>query len=179
MAMLASGWVAPAVSAGRLWAAGAVAALGTVLSVSVGASAAVLVVMICSAIAAAIDADQERIPDVVSASAGAAAVVVWWQAGTPWEPIVVAAVAAALLLGGFAFGLGGGDVKLLPSLLLTAGCLFVGLAGAVFAACIVLAAAGAGAVALHVATGRRPGASAPLAPGIHAGMLVVLAVAIA
>lgn len=117
--------------------------------------------------AAVIDIRTLRIPNEVSVAAFVSAVVEWAAAGTHAMPIIAAGATAAMMLVAFVLGgAGGGDVKVLPSLVLAATATFSGPAVTMLAASVLLLTVFLIALAFHVLSGAgRNGASA-LAPSM-------------
>ena len=86
-----------------------------------GAPPAFAALLLIAVAAAAIDAREHRIPNVLSAAAAVAGVLTWAESGAPLDAFGIALAVAVLLLIAYDWNLmGGGDVKLIPSLALAA-----------------------------------------------------------
>lgn len=84
-----------------------------------GAPVPLALLLGCVTAAAVSDATEQLIPNSVALAATVCAFAVWVSAGAPPTAALVAACAAAALLGLFELdGVGGGDVKTLPALVL-------------------------------------------------------------
>jgi len=103
-----------------IWVTGATAATAAIALATRQDPVFMTVLMVATAAAAA-DLWDRRIPNVFSLLAAITATL-WWNAqGAPLSALVVAAVVGALLFAGWQRDLiGGGDVKLIPSLALAA-----------------------------------------------------------
>lgn len=79
----------------------------------------VLVVLVGAAIAASVDAVTLVIPGALTAALGVTALLGWLVSGAPVLPLAAALIVAVAFVVAFAVSsIGGGDVKLLPSLVL-------------------------------------------------------------
>lgn len=80
---------------------------------------AVIMLLVVAAVAAHTDARWHRIPNALSFLAAVCAAAVWWDAGAPLGALTLAAAAAwCLYVLWDAELFGGGDVKLVPPLIL-------------------------------------------------------------
>ena len=97
------------------------AILTAAVALACGTPPAFAALLVIAVVAAAIDAREHRIPNTLSAAAAAAGVLAWAEAGAPLDAFGIALVVAVLLLIAYDWDLmGGGDVKLIPSLALAA-----------------------------------------------------------
>ncbi|SDH50982.1 prepilin peptidase [Microbacterium sp. 77mftsu3.1] len=97
------------------------AAVTTTAALAAGFHPTLAVLLSVTAVAAVTDAYRHTIPNRISLLAAVAAAGVWTAAGAPVTALLMAAVLAAVLLTLWTADLmGGGDVKLIPSLALAA-----------------------------------------------------------
>jgi|GEM_PF-3909553 len=95
---------------------------GIVVGVATGIAGghdALSLVLLAVAAAAAVDAVTGRIPDALSFLAGIGAVLAWMKYGYPWMALLSAVAIGLIFTFTYLFGgIGGGDVKLLPAMVL-------------------------------------------------------------
>jgi prepilin peptidase CpaA len=97
----------------------AAGALAAALALTAGWAPAAAVLLAAATAASITDGLSYRIPNAAAATAAVTSVAVWVTAGAPLPAFLLALCAAAGLLGLWEAGvLGGGDVKLVPALVL-------------------------------------------------------------
>lgn len=135
------------------------------------------VMLVVLALAAATDVVAYRIPNYLSAAAGVVAVTAWLLSGAPWVPALVTVVFAIILIGVYLVAdLGGGDVKLLPSVMLVLLLPSSDLMVAVTVGSLFMFLVSVSALVTHILVGAGRGVS-PLAPGMLLGGVALLHVA--
>lgn len=133
--------------------------------------------LVVLAAAAVIDVRSLRIPNVTSLLAAVCALVAWFEAGAQLAPLLVGMGVAAMMLVAFMLGgAGGGDVKMLPTLVLAAIAPVADPLAAIAAASAILAATFTLALGFHALSGAGRGRSA-LGPSMLVAGLGALVVA--
>lgn len=115
-----------------------------------------------------------RIPNVLSAAAGIVAMAWWAVSGASlWPMVITLGFALACVAGYLLAGLGGGDVKLLPAIVLSVVAPFQEVAVGFLLMCGFLSLTAAASLVTHLLSGAGRGAS-PVAPGMLIGGLGTL-----
>lgn len=115
-----------------------------------------------------------RIPNVISAAAGVVAMGCWAVSGASlWPMVITLAFTVACIAGYLLAGLGGGDVKLLPPILLALVAPFPDPVVGFLLMCGFVSLTAAAALLTHLISGAGRGPS-PVAPGMLIGGLGTL-----
>lgn len=130
-------------------------------------SAGLHAVLVILAPAAIIDATSLRLPNPLMVATLAAALTAWLAAGAPLAPMLAAGIVGAVMLVAYLIGgVGAGDVKALPSLVLAATVPLEEATGAVLLTPWMLVGVFGITAALHITARLKRSEPAPMGPGM-------------